>query len=91
MTAAEILVIFLSIALALFIVLAIILVVYLIIIAKRIKAVAETAERTVAHFEGIASVLGKAAAPAVVSKVVMDLAGRFMNMKQRSNKDKEEE
>ncbi|HSW81590.1 MAG TPA: hypothetical protein VLG40_04290 [Candidatus Saccharimonas sp.] len=88
MTASEILVIFLSVALALFLVLAIILVIYLIVIAKRIKEVAETAERTVAHFEGLAAMVSKAAAPAVVSKFVIDTLGRFMK---RNNKNEEDE
>lgn len=78
MTAAEILVIFLSTALALFLILAIVLVAYLIVVAKKIKSVAETAERTVGHFENIAAVIGKAAAPAMVSRFVMDTLQSFM-------------
>lgn len=72
MTAAEILVIFLSVALALFLVLAIILVIYLIVIAKKIKTVAETAERAISNVEGLASVVRRAAAPAAVSRFIID-------------------
>ncbi len=86
MTAAEILVIFLSVALGVFLVLGIILVVFLIIVVKKIKSVAETAERTASHFEGIAALIGKAAAPAVVSRFVMDTLQGFMK---RRNKDEE--
>lgn len=89
MTAAEVLVIFLSVALAIFLVLGIILVIYLIVIAQRIKSVAETAEKSVRGLAGAIATLQKAAAPAVVSRFVMDQISRFTE-KQRSNKKGDE-
>jgi hypothetical protein len=84
MTAAEVLVIFLSVALAVFLALAIILVVYLIIIAKKINRVADTAKRTVDHVEGLAAMAGKAFAPAMISNFVVDTIAKF---KGRKNKE----
>lgn len=86
MTAAEILVIFLSVALAIFLILAIILLVYLIVIAKKIKTVAESAERAVSNFEGLASIVRKAAAPAAISKFVLETVQQII--KRRNSKEK---
>jgi pilus assembly protein TadC len=84
MTASEVLVIFLSVALAVFLALAIILVVYLIIIAKKINQVADTAKRTVERVEGLATMAGKAFAPAMVSNFIVDTIAKFT--KGRKNK-----
>lgn len=88
MTAAEILVIILSVVLAVFLVLAIILVVLLIMIAQKIKRVAQVAERTVFNLEGIVATLQKAAAPAVISRFILDQISRFTD---RSKKNKEDD
>ena len=77
MSAAEVLVIFLSVALAIFLVLAIVLTVYLIVIAKKIKTIAETAEAGVQGFVGVLANLQKVVAPAMVTKIVADLVSRF--------------
>lgn len=79
MTASEVLVIFLSVALAVFLVLGIVVIIFLIIIAKKIKSVAETAERTALRFEDIVASLQKVAAPAIVSKFVMENVVRFFD------------
>ncbi|MGH7196569.1 MAG: hypothetical protein ACREGJ_02260 [Candidatus Saccharimonadales bacterium] len=89
MSASEILVIILAVALAIFLVLAIVLAVYLIIIAQKIKRVAGAAERTVARAEGLISTLQKAAAPAVVSRFILDQINRFTD--RRGKKKKEED
>lgn len=83
MSAAEILVIILSLALAIFLILAIILVIYLIIVAKKIKMVAETAERTVANFEGFSALVRKVAAPAFLSKLALNTVSQII--KKRRN------
>ena len=88
MGAAEILVIILSIALAIFLTLGIILTVYLIIIAKKLRNVASTAERAVGHFENIAALARKAAAPALISKALLEIVSRFA---QRNNTSKKKE
>jgi uncharacterized membrane-anchored protein len=77
MSAAEILVIFLSMALAVFLVLAIILAVYLIVIAKKIKRIAETAENGVQGFVGMVANLQRMVAPAMVTRLMSELIGRF--------------
>jgi hypothetical protein len=87
MSASEILVIFLSVALAVFLVLGIVLAIYLIIIAQKIKRVADTAERTIENVEGIVSMMRKAAAPAMISNFVMDTVAKFT----RRNKSKEDD
>ena len=86
MTAEQILVIMLSTALAIFLVLAIILTAYLIAIAKKMKEVAESAERTAQHVEGLVSDVQHAIAPAAISGFFLDLVDRFVN---RRNKRKD--
>jgi pilus assembly protein TadC len=77
MTASEVLVVFLSVALAVFLALGIILVIYLIIIAKKINQVADSAKRTVDRVEGIASMASKAFAPAMISNFFFDTIAKF--------------
>ena len=84
MSAAEVLVIFLSVALAIFLALGIILVIYLIIIAQKIKRVAEVAESSAQGLANIIATMQKAAAPAVISRFIMDQISRFTT--KRSNK-----
>ena len=86
MTAEQILVIILSTALAVFLVLAIILTAYLIAIAKKIKSVADTAERTAQHVEGFVGNLQRAVAPAAVSGLFMDLIDRLMRRGKKERK-----
>lgn len=88
MTASEILVVILSIALAVFLVLGIVLTVYLIVIAKKLRNVAASAERSAGHFESVVSMVRKAAAPAMLSRLVMEIVGRFTD---RRNKNKKED
>lgn len=84
MEAAEILVIILAAAFALFLVLAVILVVLLIKVATQIRRITTSAERTVGNIENIVGVFQKAAAPAVVTKVVSDLVQKFADFKKKS-------
>lgn len=90
MTASEILVIFLSVALALFLALGIVLVIYLIIIAKKIKRVADSAERSAEHFEGIVALLRKAAAPTMITNMIVDAVSKFTK-RNKSKQDEEED
>ncbi len=87
MNASEILVAILAIALAVFLTLAIILTVYLIVIAKKIRNVAVTAERTAGQFENIVGFMRKAAGPAMLSKLVVDTVSRFAESRKRKNKE----
>lgn len=73
MDSADILLIILSTVLAIFLVLSIVLVCILIGIAKQIKRVAGTAERTAEYLEGAAAALPKMIGPAVIAKLVAGL------------------
>lgn len=88
MSAAEVLVIFLSIALAVFLALGIVLLIYLIVIAKRIKDVADTAGEGVRSFVSMIATLQKAAAPAVITKFITDQISKFTD--KRSNKQEDD-
>lgn len=81
MEATEILVIILSSLLAFFLVLSVVLVIILIKIAKQIKRVTNTAERTVAGLEGFAMTFGKTAVPAAVAKLVLQQIRKFASKK----------
>lgn len=83
MSAAEVLVIFLSVALAVFLALGIVLVVYLIVIAQKIKRIAETAEQGVQGVANIIGTLQKAAAPAIISRFVMEQINRFTDRRSK--------
>lgn len=83
---AEILVGILGLTLALFLILSIALVVYLIKIAQQIKRVTSTVERVAGKFEDMASVVQKAAGPAIVTKLVGDLVQRFADRNTRKSR-----
>jgi hypothetical protein len=85
MEAAEILVIILATAFALFLVLAIVLVVLLIKIATQIRHITSSAQRTVGNIENIVGVFQKAAAPTVVTKVVSEVIQKIADFKKRKN------
>lgn len=87
MPAIEVLVIFLSVALAIFLALAIVLTVYLIIIAQKIKRVASSAEQAVSGVASVINTFKKAAAPAVISRFVID---QISNFTAKRNKNKED-
>lgn len=86
MDAAEVLVIFLSVALGIFLVLAIILTVYLIVVAKKIKRIADTAETGVQGFVGMLAGLQRAVAPAMVTRVITDIVSRLTGDGRKSKK-----
>ena len=81
MDASQILVIILAIFLALFLLLAIVLTVLFIKIAMQIKRVTTVAEQTAFKFDSIMSVMQKAVAPAMIAKLVNDIAQRFIDRK----------
>lgn len=69
MDAMQILVIILSVLLALFLLLAIALLIMLIMITKRIRSVANSAERTIEKFEGVAGGLATATSARSLFKI----------------------
>lgn len=77
-TAAEILVIILSVFLAVFLILGIILSVYLIKLTRDIRAVTKSAGRTVSHIESAVSGVTKLTSPIFVAEIVGRYIKKFM-------------
>ena len=89
-SAAEILVIILSAALAIFLALVIVLAILLIRITKQIKSIANSAERTVQSVENATSKFNKLATPAILLNVASMIAKKTVKMS-KSHKAKETE
>lgn len=87
-SAAEILVIILSVMLAIFLTLVIVLTILLIRITKQIKSIASSAERTVHSVENATSQFNKLATPAALLKVAGMIAKKTVNMS-KTHKTKE--
>ena len=68
-TAAEVLVIILSVVLSVFLILAIILIIYLIRVSAEIRKITESARRTVDSIENTVSNAGKWVSPAIVAQL----------------------
>lgn len=70
---ADILVIILSVALAVFLILAIALMILLLRISRQIKHITDSAERTINSAENTMSKIGRFTSPALAGKMVMGL------------------
>ncbi len=90
MGAAEILVIFLSVALAIFLTLSIVLTVYLIKLVQKAEKVADTVQESADTFVTISDELHSAIAPAVIARTVGDIADRFMRRHSKRDGDEED-
>ncbi len=86
MDAAEILVIILATAFALFLVLTIILVVLLIKIVQQIKRITTSAERTIGRAEDAMAIFQKAVGPAIATKIMGKIAGSLLRKMTGSKK-----
>ena len=73
----DILVIFLSTALAIFLVISIIFGIYLVKIARQVNEIAEKARNAADSVETAARVFGKTAAPAAFTKIVANIVESF--------------
>jgi uncharacterized protein YoxC len=80
-TAAEILVIILSIFLAIFLILGIILSIYLIKLSREIRAVTQSAGRTVEHIESAVSGITKLTSPLFIAGIVGRYIKKFTKKK----------
>ena len=89
MEAAEILVIILSIAFALFLILAIVLVVLFIKIASQLRRITSSAERTINNFENVAGIIQKAMAPALITKLVGELVQKITHAKKKKEDEED--
>jgi len=85
-TAEQILVIFLSTALAIFLILGIILLTKLIEVVNRIKVITEKAEDLADKAEAVGTFLGKTAKPAILIKALSNIA-RTYKSKDKSGKE----
>jgi hypothetical protein len=81
--AQEILVVFLSTALAIFLVLGIVLLVICIKIANHIKRISEKAEHITDRAEDIADFFGKAATPMAIGKIITSVKDAVIGSKKR--------
>jgi len=76
--AAEILVIILSVALAIFLILGIILLVYLIRLSAEIRKVTETARKTFDHVESAVSGVSRITSPLFIAQFVGGYVNKFL-------------
>ena len=76
-SSAEILVIILSVALAIFLVLGIILVIYLIDLTRQIRRVTKSAERTVDNLESVVSGFSTVMTPFFMAEMVTNFFKKF--------------
>ena len=91
MTASETLIVVLACTLAVFLILGIILTIYLIKIVAQIRRVTGSAERIVLNFESIVATAQKAAAPAVITRFVMDQIQKLTDRKTKRDQRDEKE
>ncbi|MDD3035303.1 MAG: hypothetical protein PHO93_00075 [Candidatus Saccharimonadaceae bacterium] len=87
-TAAEILVIILSVFLAFFLALGIVLAIYLIKLTREIREVTKSAERTVGNIESIVGRINSVTTPVIFAKMVTKF---FNKAKKRKGKEDVEE
>jgi sensor domain CHASE-containing protein len=80
-SAAEVLVVILSVFLALFLVLAITLTIYLINLTRQIRKVTNAAERTVGDLESLVSKVTKVVSPIFVAEMVGSFIKKFKKEK----------
>jgi len=82
-SAAEALVIILSVALAFFLVLGIVLMIYLIILTRQIRRVTNSAEKTVENLGSVLSGVSKVVTPVYIAEMV----GKFVKKAKKSKKE----
>jgi uncharacterized protein YoxC len=76
-SAAEILVVILSIALTFFLILGMVLVVYLIVLTRQIRKITKSAERTVDGLESTVAGFSKMMSPIFVAEMVSKIIKKF--------------
>jgi hypothetical protein len=82
-SAAEALVIILSVALAFFLVLGIVLMIYLIVLTRQIRRVTNSAEKTVENLGSVVSGVSKVITPMYIAEMV----GKFVKKTKKSKKE----
>jgi hypothetical protein len=80
-SAAEILVVVLSIFLAIFLLLGIILTVYLIKLTSQIRIIVKSTEKTVGHVESVVAVISKVISPIYAAEMLAGLVNKFKKEK----------
>ena len=82
-SAAEILVVFLSIALAVFITLGIVTFILVIRVTRQIGDVAEKMQNITASIDGIAQNVAQVTAPIIIGKTIFDIFNKFKTKKEK--------
>jgi hypothetical protein len=82
-SAAEILVVFLSVALAIFITLGIITFVLVIRVTRQIGDVAEKMQNITASIDGIAQNVAQVTSPIIIGKTIFDIFNKFKTKKEK--------
>ena len=82
-SAAEILVVFLSIALAVFITLGIVTFILVIRVTRQIGDVAEKMQNITASIDGIAQNVAQATSPIIIGKTIFDIFNKFKTKKEK--------
>jgi uncharacterized protein YoxC len=80
-SSAEILVIILSMALAVFLVLGIVLIIYLIILTRQIRNVASSAERTIESVESVATGISRVITPIYMGEMIAKIFSKIKKSK----------
>ena len=82
-SAAEILVVFLSVALAIFITLGIITFILVIRVTRQIGDVTEKMQNITTSIDGIAQNVAQVTSPIVIGKTIFDIVNKFKNKKDK--------
>ena len=82
-SAAEILVVFLSVALAIFITLGIITFILVIRVTRQIGDVTEKMQNITASIDGIAQNVAQVTSPTIIGKTIFDIVNKFKNKKEK--------
>lgn len=82
-SAAEILVVFLSVALAIFITLGIITFILVIRVTRQIGDVTEKMQNITASIDGIAQNVAQVTSPIIIGKTIFDIVNKFKNKKEK--------
>ena len=82
-SAAEILVVFLSVALAIFITLGIITFILVIRVTRHIGDVTEKMQNITASIDGIAQNVAQVTSPIIIGKTIFDIVNKFKNKKEK--------
>ncbi len=85
-SAAEVLIIILSVVLSIFLIVGIVLVIYLIRLSAEIRRIAASAQKTVDHIEGAVSDITRVASPIFVAQLFKKYFRKFTKQSRKGDK-----